>query len=131
MRQTITKSQKNKQILNKLIIDGYYNGSISPERFELTRNHFPNNHRIIGILNDDGNYDLKFDFTYPLSILVYFLLGFVFLISIIFLIKGVWGLPVILIILGLIIFIDFKLKERKEITLFTDTILELHKNEFD
>lgn len=55
MKQTISKSQKNKQILNKLIIDGYYNGSISPERFELTRNHFPNNHRIIGIINNDGN----------------------------------------------------------------------------
>ncbi len=131
MRQTITKSDKNLKILNKLIVNGFYNGYVGTERFELMRNRFPNNHRLIGILNDAGNYDLKFDFKSPMNILSKVLLGLGVLISIISLIKGIWILPIAFVILGLIMFVDFKLKEKKEINLFTDKLLEFHKSQFE
>ncbi|ULC58795.1 hypothetical protein MBM09_12865 [Flaviramulus sp. BrNp1-15] len=131
MRQTITKSDKNLKILNKLIVNGFYSGYIGPEKFELIRNHFPNNHRLIGLLNNAGNYDLKFDFKSPLNIFSKILLGLGLLISIISLIKGNWILPIVFVVFGLIMFAGFKLKEKKEINIFTDKLLEFHKTEFD
>ncbi len=131
MRQTITKSDKNLKILNKLIVNGFYNGYVGTEKFELMRNRFPNNHRLIGILNDAGNYDLKFDFKSPMNIAAKFLLGLGILISIISLIKGNWILPIIFAIFGLILFADFKLKEKKEINLFTDKLFEFHRKEYN
>ena len=131
MRQTITKSDKNLKILNKLIVNGFYNGYVETEKFELMRNRFPNNHRLIGILNDAGNYDLKFDFKSPMNILSKVLLGLGILISIISLFKGNWILPIVFVVFGLIMFVDFKLKEKKEISLFTDKLLDFHKAEID
>ena len=131
MRQTITKSDKNLKILNKLIANGFYNGYVGTEKFELIRNRFPNNHRLIGILNDTGNYDLKFDFKSPMNILAKILFGLGILISIISLVKGVWILPIVFIAFGLIMFADFKLKQKKEISFFTDKLLEFHKLEND
>ena len=129
MKQTITKNDKNLRILNKLIVNGFYNGFIETEKFELIRNHFPNNYRLIGILNDTGNYDLKFDFksTMKIHAKILFVLGF--LISIISLIKGMWILPILFVVFGLIVFTDFKLKQKKEINIFTDKLLEFHKTE--
>ena len=112
MRQTITKSDKNLKILNKLIVNGYYNCFVGTEKFELMRNHFPNNHRLIGILNDTGNYDLKFDFKSPMHILAKVLLGLGILTSIISLINGSWVLPIVIVVFGLILFADFKLKQK-------------------
>ena len=131
MKQTITKNDNNLRILNKLIANGFYNGYVETEKFELMRNRFPNNHRLIGILNDAGNYDLKFDFKSPMNIAGKILLALGILISIISLIKGSWILPIVLVIFGLILFADFKLKEKKEINLFTDKLLEFHKSETD
>ena len=131
MRQTIAKNDKNLRILNKLIANGFYNGYIGTEKFELMRNRFPSNHRLIGIVNDTGNYDLKFDFKSPMNILAKVLLGLGILISIISLIKGNWVLPIVFVVFGLIMFADFKLKEKKEINLFTDKLLELHKAKDD
>ena len=131
MRQTITKSDKNLRILNKLIVNWFYNGYVGTEKFELMRNRFPNNHRLIGIVNDAGNYDLKFDFKSPMNIAAKFLLVLGILISIISLIKGNWILPIAIAIFGLIMIIDFKLKEKKEINLFTEKLLEFHKTEFE
>ncbi|WP_431472165.1 hypothetical protein I5168_00890 [Nonlabens sp. SCSIO 43208] len=131
MRQTITKSDKNLRILNKLIVNGFYNGYIGTEKFELMRNRFPNNHRLIGIVNETDNYDLKFDFKPPMNILAKILLGLGILISIISLIKGNWILPIVFVVFGLIMFADFKLKEKKEINILTDKLLEFHKTEYD
>ncbi|MFI0431236.1 hypothetical protein [Mariniflexile sp. HMF6888] len=131
MRQTITKSDKNLKILNKLIVNGFYNGYVGTEKFVLMRNRFPNNHRLIGILNDTGNYDLKFDFKSPMNILAKILLGLGILISIISLIKGSWVFAIVFVVFGLILFADFKLKEKKEIKLFTNKLLEFHKTEYD
>jgi len=131
MRQTITKNEKNLKILNKLILNGFYNGYVGIEKFELMPNRFPNNHRLIGILNDTGSYNLKFDFKSPLNILARLLLGLGILSSIISLIKESWIFPIVVIIFGLILFSDFKLKEKKEINLLTDKLLEFHKTEYD
>lgn len=127
MRQTITKSEINLKILNKLIANGFYNGYVGTEKFELLRNRFPNNHRLIGILNDTGNYDLKFDFKSPMNIMAKILLGLGILISIISLFKGNWVLPIVFIVLTLIMVADFKIKEKKEIKLFTNKLLEFRK----
>lgn len=130
MRQTITKSDKNLKILNKLIINGSYKGYIETEKFELMRNRFPNNHRLVGILNDTGNYDLKFNFKPLMNFLVKILLGLGIVTIIISLINGNWILPIMLTILGLVFFVRFKLEERKEINYLTDKILEFHKSEY-
>ena len=79
MRQTITKSDKNLKILNKLIMNGFYTGYIGPEKFELMPKRFPNNHRLIGLINENGNYDLKFDFKWPMNIAGKVLIRFVIL----------------------------------------------------
>ena len=131
MRQTINKNDKNLRILNKLIVNGFYNGYIGTEKFELIRNRFPNNHRLIGIVIEKGNYDLKFDFKSPMNILAKVLLGLGILVSIILLIKRIWILPIVFVVLGLIMFTDFKLKEKKEINIFTDKLLEFHKTEYE
>jgi hypothetical protein len=131
MRQTITKSDKNLKILNKLIVNGFYTGYIGHEKFELMPNRFPNNHRLIGIINENGNYDLKFDFKSPMNIAGKILIGLGILTIIVSLINGNWILPIALVIFGLIFFADFKLKERKEINRLTDKILEFQKTEYD
>lgn len=131
MRQTIKKNDKNLKILSNLIANGFYNGYVGTVKFELMRNRFPNNHRIIGILNDTGNYDLKFDFKLPMNILNKILLGLGILVSIISLIKGNWILPIGFIVFGFIMLADFKIKEKKEINLLMDKLLEFHKNEYD
>ncbi|WP_298782396.1 hypothetical protein [uncultured Polaribacter sp.] len=110
-------------------MNGFYNGYIGTEKFELMRNRFPNNHRLIGIVNETGNYDLKFEFKSPINILAKVLLGLGILISIISLIKGIWILPIVFVVFGLIMFSDFKLKEKKEINIFTDKLLEFQKTE--
>ena len=131
MRKKITKSDKNLKILSKLIVNGFYTGYIRPEKFELMPKRFPNNHRLIGIINETGNYDLKFDFKSPMNIAGKILIGLGIITIIISLIKGNWILPIALTIFGLIFFADFKLKERKEINRLTDKMLEFHKSEYE
>lgn len=129
MRQTIKNSHKNLKILNKLIVNGFYNGYVGTEKFELMRNHFPNNHKLIGILNDVGNYELKFEFKSPMNILAKVLLGLGILISFISLIKGNWIIPIVLIVVGIIMFMAFKFKQKKEMNIITNKLLEFHKAE--
>lgn len=131
MRQMITRSDKNLKILNMLIANGFYTGYVDTNKFELVRNHFPNNHRLIGILNDTGNYDLKFAFQSPMNILSKFLLGFGLLFSIVSVIDGSWIFPLAFIVLVIIMFTHFKLKEKREINLFMAKLLELHNMEND
>lgn len=131
MRQTISKSDKNLKILNKLIVNGFYTGYIGPEKFELIPKRFPNNHRLIGIINKNGSYDLKFDFKSPMKVAGKILIGLGILAIIISLINGNWILPITLTIFGLIFFADFKLKARKEINRLTDKILEFQKSEYE
>lgn len=127
MKQTLTKSDKNSKILNKLIAHGLYTGYIAPEKFELAPKRFPNNHRIIGIINENGNYDLSFDLKPPLKIAGKIVCGLGMLIIIVSLLFGNWMLPVILIVFGLMAYLTFRQKGRKEINRLTDRILEFQK----
>ena len=127
MKQTITKSDKNLRILNQLISSGFYNGYVGPEKFELLPNRFPNNHRLVGSINENGNYDLRFDFKPPMRLASRLLVVVIILIIVISLVNGNWILPLALGSLGILFFIDFKFKERKEINRLTDKILEFHK----
>ncbi len=132
MRQTITKSDKNLKILNKLIVNGFYTGYIGSEKFELMPKRFPNNHRLIGIINENGNYDLKFDFKSPMNIAGKILIGLGILTTVVSLIKGIWLFPIFFFIIPFsIIYIGFKIKAKKEINLLTDKMLEFHKAEND
>ena len=103
MKQTITKNDKAFKILNKLILNGFYNGSVSPERFELTPTRFTNNHRLIGVLNKENKFELKFDYKYPMNIAFKVAIGVGILISIISLVKGNWLIPVFFFIIHFLI----------------------------
>ncbi len=131
MRKIIAKSDKNLKILNRLILNGFYTGYIGPEKFELMPKRFPNNYRLIGIINENGNYDLKFDFKSPMNIAGKILVGLGMMTIIISLINGNWILPIVLTIFGIIFFANFKLKEKKEINLLTDKILQFYKSEYE
>ncbi len=131
MKQTITKNNKNLEALNKLVANGFYRGEIGNEKFELIRNYFPNNYRLIGVLNNEGNYDIKFDYKSPMNYTTKSLLPIGVIIIIIFFIKGIWLLPTVLLVFGLTIFVIFRIKGKKEIHLFTDKLLHFHKTEFE
>jgi len=129
MKHTIKKSDKNLKILDDLIGNGFYSGHVGDEKFELTPNRFLNNYRLIGLLNESGHYDLKLDYKWPMNISYKILLGGGILVALISLINGNWVWPVILLVLGLMLFVHFKIKEKKEINLLTQRILEFSKSE--
>lgn len=131
MKQTITKSDQNLKILNKLVANGFYNGYVGTEKFELIRNHFPNNYRIIGILNNENKFELNFYFKKPTNVVVKIAIGIGLVFSIILLVNGTWFLTLpFFIIPFLITFIDFKLKKKKEIKLLISKLLEFYKSEY-
>ena len=131
MKETITKSDKSLEILNKLVIGNFYYGTIDAERFELSRKRFlscllTNNYRIIGVLNNQNKFELSFDFKYPIKLASKAAMVFGILISIILMIIGNWILPMFVFLIPfLIIFIGFNLKGKKEIDLFTSKFLEI------
>ena len=135
MTNTISNNEKSFNILNKLILNGFYEGSISPNRIELSRKYglfnWSYNHRIIGILNSENKFELDFDFKFPMNITVKVAIGIGIIFSIISLAYGNWFLPIPFFILPfLITYVDFKLKKKKEISLFTSKFLELYKSEY-
>jgi hypothetical protein len=136
MKETISNNEKSFNILNKLILNGFYYGNISPNRFELSRKYglfnSSGNYRIIGILNDENRFEIEFDFKSPMNVAVKIaiVIGIVF--SIISLAYGNWILPIpFFIIPFLFIYFDFKLKKKKEISLLTSKFLELYKSEYE
>ncbi|WP_027880568.1 hypothetical protein [Mesoflavibacter zeaxanthinifaciens] len=137
MTETISNNEKSFNILNKLILNGFYDGNISPNRIEFERKKFPSilsvsNHRIIGILNDENKFELGFDFKFPLNIAVKIAIGIGIIFSIVSLAYGNWLLPIpFFIVPFLITYIDFKIKKKKEINLLTSKFLELYKSEYE
>jgi hypothetical protein len=131
MKQTISKNEKSLNILNKLVLNGLYNGSFESERFELKRNHFPNNYRLIGILNEDEKFEIISNFSDGMNLAAKFALIFGVITSIISLYKGNWIIPILLTVCGIITYTGFKLKGKKEIELLTNKFLEFYKMEYD
>jgi hypothetical protein len=129
LKTKIKKSDKNLQVLHKLISNGFYEGYVRAEKFELSRKNFPNNYKFIGILNDEGSYELKFGLKFPMSIAATVLLAIGTLFLVISLWRGSYLFLVIFLIIGLIIFLDFKLKEKKETNYFTDRFIKIREIE--
>lgn len=136
MIETISNNEKSFNILNKLILNGFYDGNISPNKIELNRKkglfNSGGNHRIIGILNSENKFELDFDFKFPMNIAVKIAIGIGIVFSIISLVYRNWFLPIpFFIIPFLITYVDFKLKKKKEINLLTSKFLELYKSEYE
>ncbi len=136
MTETISNNEKSLNILNKLIVNGFYHGKISPNRIELNGKYglfnAGGNHIIVGILNDENKFELDFDFKSPMNALVKIAIGIGIVFSIVSLIYGNWFLPIpFFIVPFLITYIDFKLKKKKEIPLLTSKFLELYKLEYE
>ena len=127
MNPTIVKNKKNLKILNELISKGFYDGFIQEDRFELSRNHFPNNYLIIGSLNSRNSYNIKFGYTSTINFLLKPLLVLEFIAILFFLIKGIWLIPLIIFIVSLIIYLNFRLNRKKEINIFLDNLFSLAK----
>ncbi len=136
MTETISNNEKSFNILNKLILNGFYDGNISPNKIELIRKYgifnSGGNHRIIGILNSENKFELNFDFKFPLNVIVKVAIGIGFIFSLLSLVYGNWFLAIPFFILPfLITYIDFKLRKKKEINLLTSKFLELYKAEYE
>jgi hypothetical protein len=136
MTETISNNEKSFNILNKLILNGFYDGNISSNKIELSRKYglfnWSHNHRIIGIINSENKFELDFDFKFPMNITVKIAIGIGIIFSIVSLVYGNWFLPIPFFILPfLITYIDFKLKKKKEITLLTSKFSELYKLEYE
>ena len=134
MTQTISNNEKSFKILNKLILNGFYDGNISPNRIELYRKKgFLNsggNHRIIGILNSENLFKLDFDFKSPMNVAVKIAIGIGIVFTIVSLTYGNWFLPIpFFIVPFLVMFSYFKLEKKKEIRLLTSKFLELYKSD--
>lgn len=136
MKETISNNKKSLFILNKLVQNGFYKGTVAPNKFELERN-VPSfvsakNHQIIGTLNNDNKFEIDFKLKFPMDMLskILFSLGVMF--SIFWLIKRLWFLTIpFFIVPFLSITIYNKLKRKKEIKLFTSRFLELYKLEHE
>ena len=129
MTETISNNEKSFNILNKLILNGFYDGNISEKKIELNRKiglfNYGSNHRIIGVLNNENKFELNFDFKFPLNIISKVVIGIGIIFSIATLVNGNWFLIIpFFIVPFLIIFIDFKLKKKKEIKILTSKFLE-------
>lgn len=136
MTETISNNEKSFKILNKLILNGFYDGNISPNKIQLSRKYgifnWSYNHRIIGILNSENKFELDFDFKFPMNIAVKIAIGIGIVFSIICLAFENWFLPIpFFIVPFLITYIDFKLKKKKEISLLTSKFLDLYKSEYE
>jgi len=124
MRNAITKNPENVLILQKLISNGHYKGFVASDRFELTRNHFPNNFRIIGILKESGKFLISSDYSKPLFYLVkiFNIGGIIFSISILIL-KTNWVIPLLYFLIRLASRLYNKLNSEKQMQLFTSKFL--------
>tara|TARA_R110000744_G_scaffold380148_1_gene499954 strand:- start:1320 stop:1736 length:417 start_codon:yes stop_codon:yes gene_type:complete len=136
MTETISNNEKSFNILNKLILNGFYDGKIGPNRIELNRKYglfnWGGNHKIIGILNHENRFELDFDFKSPMNVAVKIAFGIGIVCSIVSLVYGNWFLPIpFFIVPFLITYIDFKLKKKKEINILNSKFLELYKLEYE
>ena len=136
MTETISNNEKSFNILNKLILNGFYDGKIGPNRIELNRKYglfnWGGNHKIIGILNEENRFELDFDFKSPMNVAVKVAFGIGIIFYIVSLVYGNWFLPIpFFIVPFLITNIDFKLKKKKEINILNSKFLELYKLEYE
>ena len=137
MKEIISNNEKSLNILNKLILNGFYDGNISTNRIELKRkkglfNSSASNHRIIGTLNNENKFELDFDFKKSFRVVVKIAKGIGIILFIALFIKGNWFLTIpFFIVPFLIVSVNLKLEKKKEIKLLTSKYLELYKSEYE
>ena len=133
MKETITKNKKSLSILNKLIQNQYYNGFVESEKFELTRNDFPSNYKLIGTLNDNEKFiissSLKIGMFLSTKILA--IIGIILSMTSFILMRKYWIVFTIIFVFSLVIYLGTKIKGQKEIKLLTSKFLELYKSEYE
>ena len=133
MKETITKNKKSLSILNKLIQNQYYNGFVESEKFELTRNDFPSNYKLIGTLNDNEKFiissSLKIELFLSRKILA--IIGIILSITSFILMSKYWIVFTIIFVSTLVIYLGIKITGKKEIKLLTSKFLELYKSEYE
>jgi hypothetical protein len=130
MKTSISNNSKTITILNKLIENGYYKGTIEKDKFELTST-CPNHFMIKGTLNNSNKFDLKQDESYTMIYLKNFIFSIGSIVSIVLVAIGNWFPLVAFIIISLFLIASSKLGERKIIKLFLDKYFEIEKREDD
>lgn len=129
MEFKINKSKENFQVLNKLVELNQYTGNIFVEKFELARNTFLNNFRIIGDSKEHRDkFIIRCDFKFPMN-LAFKVLLFLTALSILFsLINAQFILALSIVLITLIFLLVRNIKSNKEKMLFSNRFYELkHK----
>ncbi|WP_075340496.1 hypothetical protein [Tenacibaculum agarivorans] len=130
--KTVLKNNKELfRILNKLILDKYYEGNISPNQFELLRDNFPNNIRVLGKLNEEGDFDITYDYKFPTNYSFRIFLAIISIAIVFFIFQKNWFVVLILLFLELGLLLSFRLKGRKEKELFLDHFIDFKKRAYE
>ncbi|WP_458627086.1 hypothetical protein [Winogradskyella sp. PC D3.3] len=133
MTETISNTKKSLNILNKLIQSGHYNGLIESRKFELTRNIFPNNYKLLGTLNDNGKFELKS--TLKIGMLtsgkILAIIGIILSMTSFMLMNKYWVVFTIILVFTIAVYLGTRFKGQKEIRLLTSKFLELYKSEYE
>ena len=129
MEKSIPKNPKSISILNKLISSGCYIGFVGSDCFELKRNHFPNNFRILGKLVEGQRFEIKSDFTKRLKYLVqlFNVMGITVALFLAF-IQSNWIVTIIYFTIRLISHLYTNLKFGKEMRIFSSKYLEFEQS---
>ncbi|MCL6264878.1 hypothetical protein [Flagellimonas myxillae] len=128
MKQTITKTPENLEILYKLVANGFYQGSVEPHKFELVGKH-ASNYRIIGVLNNEGKYVVKVDAKFSHNISQKILLALGISACIILLIKRNWIIPLLIAIMGLASLASTRSIKKRELDKFMDRFTTFNKHQ--
>ncbi|WP_055436624.1 hypothetical protein [Lacinutrix algicola] len=131
MTETISNTKKSLNVLNKLIQNGHYNGFIESGKFELTRNNFPNNYKLIGTLNDNGKFELKSTLKIVMltSGKILAIIGIILSMTSFILMNKYWVVFTIILVFTIAVYLGTRFKGQKEIKLLTSKFLELYKSE--
>jgi len=131
MKTILKNDEKLFRILNELVLNNHYEGSVLPNQFELLRDNFPNNIRILGILNKEGNFEIKYDYKFPTNYSFRIFLVIISVAIVFFVFQKNWFVVLILLFLGLGLLLSFRLKGRKEKEFFLDHFIDFKKRIYE
>lgn len=127
MKQTITKNEQSLKILNELISRGFYSGDIKNNGFELYRKNSNAKFWIVAKLNNN-KFELRSEFRFPLSIVVW-LIAIIWIIAIsFFILKSKWLESIFFFSILLFNVINFLYESKKEVERFTSNFLRFYKD---
>lgn len=129
MSYIISNNIHSKKTLEKLISNNFYKGIVENDHFELKRNCFPNNLRIVGNSIDSKEFKVYVKFKTHLEIAKNILLIFGLVFSLSQIVSNNWIFFTFYSITILIAYLIFKLKSKKELDLFMNKYLEFKEIE--